>query len=54
MKIAQYLVIVANALVLSFSTLAQDVSHSTNEGKLVAANAELVTRSTLRRQKRRT
>jgi len=44
MKIAQYLVIVGTALVLSFSTLAQDVSHSTNEGKLVAANAELVTK----------
>jgi hypothetical protein len=39
-----YLVIASTALVLSFSTMAQDVQHSTNEGPLVAANAELVTK----------
>jgi hypothetical protein len=44
MKIAQYLVIASTALVLSLSTVAQDVPHSTSEGQLVAANAELVTR----------
>jgi hypothetical protein len=44
MRIAKYLVIVSSALVLSFSTMAQEPQHSTNEGQLVAANAELVSR----------
>jgi hypothetical protein len=44
MRIAQHLVIASTALVLSLSTLAQDVPHSTSEGQLVAANAELVTK----------
>src|SRR2546430_15350536 len=44
MRIAQYLVIASTALVLSLSTVAQDIRHSTNEEQLVAANAELVTK----------
>jgi hypothetical protein len=43
MRIAKYLVIASTTLVLSLSAMAQDVQHSTNEGQLVAANAELVT-----------
>jgi hypothetical protein len=44
MRIAKYLVIASTALVLSFSTMAQDLQHNTNDGQLVAANAELVSK----------
>jgi hypothetical protein len=42
MRIAKYLAIAT--LVLSLSAMAQDVQRSTNEGQLVAANAEMVSR----------
>jgi hypothetical protein len=44
MKIENYLIIASTALVLSLPAMAQGVQHSTNEGQLVAANAELVTK----------
>jgi hypothetical protein len=43
MRIAKYFVIASTAFLLSLSAVAQDVQHGTNEGQLVAANAELVT-----------
>jgi hypothetical protein len=42
MRLAKYLAIAT--LVLSLSAMAQDVQRSTNEGLLVAANAEMVSR----------
>jgi hypothetical protein len=44
MKIAKSLAIAGTALMLSFSAIAKGVPHSTNQGQLVAANAELATR----------